>query len=146
MLATRIPSATTTGVKPLFIIFFLMIRRPPRSTLFPYTTLFRSWGVRRGRLGFGGEDRGAGQRADGRAHHAATGNDARHYAVDAGAHDGDRALRQNGTAGEPGTANQWRRLPARTRRGAGAERHAGVHAGNQQTDFVPYGPDGYGGK
>src|SRR3989442_9502862 len=22
-----------------------MIRRPPRSTLFPYTTLFRSWGV-----------------------------------------------------------------------------------------------------
>src|SRR6266576_5045730 len=26
----------------LFIFFFLMIRRPPRSTLFPYTTLFRS--------------------------------------------------------------------------------------------------------
>src|SRR3989475_1873892 len=25
-----------------------MIRRPPRSTLFPYTTLFRSVGVRRG--------------------------------------------------------------------------------------------------
>src|SRR5580693_9563630 len=25
-----------------FFIFFLMIRRPPRSTLFPYTTLFRS--------------------------------------------------------------------------------------------------------
>src|SRR6266498_4540658 len=25
--------------------FFLMIRRPPRSTLFPYTTLFRSTGV-----------------------------------------------------------------------------------------------------
>src|SRR3712207_9019173 len=24
------------------VIFFLMIRRPPRSTLFPYTTLFRS--------------------------------------------------------------------------------------------------------
>ena len=23
-------------------VFFLMIRRPPRSTLFPYTTLFRS--------------------------------------------------------------------------------------------------------
>src|SRR4030066_57091 len=28
----------------LFRIFFLMIRRPPRSTLFPYTTLFRSRG------------------------------------------------------------------------------------------------------
>src|SRR5215204_5874329 len=25
-----------------YIFFFLMIRRPPRSTLFPYTTLFRS--------------------------------------------------------------------------------------------------------
>src|SRR3712207_7748933 len=25
------------------VLFFLMIRRPPRSTLFPYTTLFRSW-------------------------------------------------------------------------------------------------------
>src|SRR2546428_8970185 len=28
--------------------FFLMIRRPPRSTLFPYTTLFRSQGSGRG--------------------------------------------------------------------------------------------------
>src|SRR2546427_545237 len=26
-------------------LFFLMIRRPPRSTLFPYTTLFRSLGA-----------------------------------------------------------------------------------------------------
>src|SRR2546430_8319449 len=26
----------------MFCFFFLMIRRPPRSTLFPYTTLFRS--------------------------------------------------------------------------------------------------------
>src|SRR3712207_6993450 len=25
-----------------WVIFFLMVRRPPRSTLFPYTTLFRS--------------------------------------------------------------------------------------------------------
>src|SRR6476661_10575183 len=31
-----------------FFFFFLMIRRPPRSTLFPYTTLFRSGGVRPG--------------------------------------------------------------------------------------------------
>src|SRR2546430_4118106 len=30
----------STRCLPLF--FFLMIRRPPRSTLFPYTTLFRS--------------------------------------------------------------------------------------------------------
>src|SRR5256885_17264037 len=33
----------TTESSPLFF-FFLMIRRPPRSTLFPYTTLFRSPG------------------------------------------------------------------------------------------------------
>src|SRR3712207_6916434 len=26
----------------MYFFFFLMIRRPPRSTLFPYTTLFRS--------------------------------------------------------------------------------------------------------
>src|SRR3712207_7155475 len=42
--------------------FFLMIRRPPRSTLFPYTTLFRSdeasaaraWDTMRAALGSGG--------------------------------------------------------------------------------------------
>src|SRR5438132_6942015 len=34
----------------MYFFFFLMIRRPPRSTLFPYTTLFRSEaGVGRGR-------------------------------------------------------------------------------------------------
>src|ERR687888_1926154 len=32
------------------VFFFLMIRRPPRSTLFPYTTLFRSRGSLLGRL------------------------------------------------------------------------------------------------
>src|SRR3712207_8144952 len=31
------------------MFFFLMIRRPPRSTLFPYTTLFRSAIVDRGK-------------------------------------------------------------------------------------------------
>src|SRR2546422_6148928 len=31
----------------VFLFFFLMIRRPPRSTLFPYTTLFRSMQSRR---------------------------------------------------------------------------------------------------
>src|SRR2546422_9998586 len=30
------------GSHEFFLFFFLMIRRPPRSTLFPYTTLFRS--------------------------------------------------------------------------------------------------------
>src|SRR5207253_4793053 len=48
------PSSTHTHYYPLLtillsrtllllsFIFFLMLRRPPRSTLFPYTTLFRS--------------------------------------------------------------------------------------------------------
>src|SRR5215204_6609301 len=36
-------------VSIMVVFFFLMIRRPPRSTLFPYTTLFRS-GPRRRRL------------------------------------------------------------------------------------------------
>src|SRR3712207_7505363 len=39
----------------LCCFFFLMIRRPPRSTLFPYTTLFRSEG---GALGEAGRARG----------------------------------------------------------------------------------------
>src|SRR5256886_2315768 len=34
-----------------FSFFFLMIRRPPRSTLFPYTTLFRSLLLRLGGVG-----------------------------------------------------------------------------------------------
>src|SRR4051794_4886935 len=34
-------SGSPVSLRCLF--FFLMIRRPPRSTLFPYTTLFRSW-------------------------------------------------------------------------------------------------------
>src|SRR3712207_7909602 len=37
----------------LYFFFFLMIRRPPRSTLFPYTTLFRSAVVLADRLRVG---------------------------------------------------------------------------------------------
>src|SRR2546425_12454051 len=54
-------------------IFFLMIRRPPRSTLFPYTTLFRSVRLHRGevrlflRVGKLG-DRDGGQNADDHHH------------------------------------------------------------------------------
>src|SRR3954466_16435215 len=35
-------SMLSSSCAVLFVFFFLMIRRPPRSTLFPYTTLFRS--------------------------------------------------------------------------------------------------------
>src|SRR5438093_12851569 len=37
--SSRVTISTTIRY---FYFFFLMIRRPPRSTLFPYTTLFRS--------------------------------------------------------------------------------------------------------
>src|SRR3712207_8431922 len=49
----------------VYTFFFLMIRRPPRSTLFPYTTLFRSRGRGpHGRPRRGGDERGlAGRRA-----------------------------------------------------------------------------------
>src|SRR5215203_6643390 len=36
------PLRTSSAPPTLRPFFFLMIRRPPRSTLFPYTTLFRS--------------------------------------------------------------------------------------------------------
>src|SRR2546429_5266411 len=39
--------AHSYGVHRLVFFFFLMIRRPPRSTLFPYTTLFRSHSIAR---------------------------------------------------------------------------------------------------
>src|ERR1041384_8703132 len=39
----RMPTGSSLSRARLcFLFFFLMIRRPPRSTLFPYTTLFRS--------------------------------------------------------------------------------------------------------
>src|SRR2546426_1190807 len=50
----------------LSFFFFLMIRRPPRSTLFPYTTLFRSV-QQRGRVPRQQHDRGVLQRQQLRA-------------------------------------------------------------------------------
>src|SRR5690349_22693382 len=48
------------------LFFFLMIRRPPRSTLFPYTTLFRSVQIDRARVPRVPQrlDHGAGRRRD----------------------------------------------------------------------------------
>src|SRR3712207_6928225 len=47
------------------LFFFLMIRRPPRSTLFPYTTLFRSEGDDVAAGGEGTDCLGVGVVADG---------------------------------------------------------------------------------
>src|SRR5258705_3409429 len=41
--ASKPPYGSTSNITACNVVFFfLMIRRPPRSTLFPYTTLFRS--------------------------------------------------------------------------------------------------------
>src|SRR5438034_8876070 len=56
--------------KLIITFFFLMIRRPPRSTLFPYTTLFRSLDRDPGRIF---AERGECQAAHG--DHAAKGDD-----------------------------------------------------------------------
>ena len=42
-ISARSPVSCASGATVSFLVFFLMIRQPPRSTLFPYTTLFRSW-------------------------------------------------------------------------------------------------------
>src|SRR3989442_1298284 len=42
MLVPHLRNHPTRPASASLLLFFLMIRRPPRSTLFPYTTLFRS--------------------------------------------------------------------------------------------------------
>src|SRR2546422_7490003 len=59
-----------SSVYSFFLFFFLMIRRPPRSTLFPYTTLFRSDAL--DAEGCGGRGQGAGGRSW-RRHRSAAG-------------------------------------------------------------------------
>src|SRR5215213_9467392 len=54
-------SADVSVVALIGELFFLMIRRPPRSTLFPYTTLFRSSGVTPRAPGCGALGRGRGR-------------------------------------------------------------------------------------
>src|SRR3712207_8579582 len=62
----------------MFLFFFLMIRRPPRSTLFPYTTLFRSGPAPEPQHEQDLPEHGAGH------HHPHRGGDARPQAVPAG--------------------------------------------------------------
>src|SRR6266481_9038685 len=56
---SRFDDLLSKGLRRLPLFFFLMIRRPPRSPLFPYTTLFRS---RRGSRDRGADRRGRGAR------------------------------------------------------------------------------------
>src|SRR2546427_6674806 len=60
----------------VLFFFFLMIRRPPRSTLFPYTTLFRSHAAERAVASR--EGRAAGRRGAHRPLLRGIGHEARH--------------------------------------------------------------------
>src|SRR3989454_8662996 len=79
-----------------FFFFFLMIRRPPRSTLFPYTTLFRSRAA-----GGRGDRLGAGPRAAGG------------LGVRRGAHSDRAARRQPGEGAYRGGAAPLERFAVR---------------------------------
>src|SRR5207253_11261523 len=46
---THLSSSSPSHPHLLLLLFFLLLRPPPRSTLFPYTTLFRSPALTRGR-------------------------------------------------------------------------------------------------
>src|SRR3712207_7891159 len=75
--------------------FFLMIRRPPRSTLFPYTTLFRSVPGDAARRGARGVDEGP----DGaRAAHGAAGPRGRRHRGEPGRDGGDRGRSEEHTS------------------------------------------------
>src|SRR5258707_14490478 len=90
------------------IFFFLMIRRPPRSTLFPYTTLFRSTGcpaqVSGNRTDRGGSGAVA---ADGRAGEGRVGRETRLGRGGAGLPGGGGAVscRQRSERGQIGRAH-----------------------------------------
>src|SRR2546422_4084820 len=88
--------------------FFLMIRRPPRSTLFPYTTLFRSSGDARRERVRGGRGGVFPHRAHGR--HTAAGRGGR--AVGKGARrclrSGDPRASSGGSPGSSAPGRTWR--------------------------------------
>src|SRR5262249_60895177 len=73
-------SASSSLATPLLshpFFFFLMIRRPPRSTLFPYTTLFRSVRSQRLRIRVGDELRGSSASLSRAANRSSAGRDRR---------------------------------------------------------------------
>src|SRR6266852_8799442 len=120
--------------------FVLMIRRPPRSTLFPYTTLFRSWraapararhrarrGAARaparraggGTLARGDEEAGgAGARAERPLHHRADRAQDGHYHERVRS-DFGHALRQRDRGGHAGRDSEKPRSAARLPRRRG---------------------------
>src|SRR3989442_8908942 len=133
-----------------------MIRRPPRSTLFPYTTLFRSRGATRRARG-GGRDEADGRiGARGlRSPVAIDGPDrVAPPARRAAEHPADRPHRDRGTARRAyrragGSYEHHRPAvsgPHGPRRGGGAHRETGAHGGgNGGASGTPHDADLHGG-
>src|SRR3712207_7767376 len=86
------------------VFFFLMIRRPPRSTLFPYTTLFRS-GSEDERRGAEARERRAVGRAEGRG--------ARRHRAGTARRDGAGRSRRRRRAGRPRSEEHTSELQSR---------------------------------
>src|SRR5438552_18786880 len=105
-----------------FIFFFLMIRRPPRSTLFPYTTLFRSM-LGDGR-GFGHDGAGDGVRACRRRRDRSAARAPGGAVRLAGSPTGDQMIRGDGLERRPRLDTAWL-----GERAAWREAAAGWHVG-----------------
>src|SRR2546430_17130386 len=104
------------------MFFFLMIRRPPRSTLFPYTTLFR-------RLLVGGDREGAGEEMadDGEGQESA---DPRRAPPEAQPERGRR--RELRGRALPGLGLELHRLPPHPWRVVGAEHPEDLGVGREE--------------
>src|SRR6266571_3805055 len=141
----------------VFLFFFLMIRRPPRSTLFPYTTLFRSRGAMGPRVLVREKQRGCHPRPVSAAWIGSPGRAMLAHGPDRTRPPGSRTLREfpslgvaggpefgaspaffwpRGAAGRGGqscSGSTWRRggwhFLARTRRVLGCDRWAGYDPG-----------------
>src|SRR5256884_1802302 len=113
------------------LFFFLMIRRPPRSTLFPYTTLFRSQRVHV--LGIALEDRLIrGDCLTVASLEEARARGTEHALEDLG-RDGSRGAGRGATTGR---STRWRHQRQRTRHG-GTDRPVGLgvaHPARPQRD------------
>src|SRR2546430_15073270 len=115
-------------LRTLFVnFFFLMIRRPPRSTLFPYTTLFRSREVPCGAAAVGAAHAGEVRRGRGGVPATVPHADGRGDAPGAAAPQQRRAGGGAGVGG--GGGGEPARGPEPPRGGAGVADGAGRAAG-----------------
>src|ERR1039458_2281934 len=119
------PKGYREAMEDLLSFFFLMIRRPPRSTLFPYTTLFRSEAG--DRQAFPGPQTDGADRIDGR-------RDRVFRRRIAGA---DSILLTRGRRPESGAGN-WQRLPEDGAQGGQRAKRQGQEARREDRNYWQY--------